>query len=129
MSFTCFWMSKKLLQQNFFLLCTRICYCNGKNFVHCTRICYCSEKIFVHCTRICYCTVQTFFQCSNVISLHIQDAGYKSSTTARFSSRPGGYKGSIDRKKLFFKRQVVKTAAIVIKTYYSIIVSFFMYSE
>ena len=40
---------------------------------------------------------KNFTKCSNVISLHIQDAGYKSST-ARFSSRPGGYKGSINRK-------------------------------
>ena len=38
-----------------------------------------------------------FFQYSNVIL--IQDAGYKSST-ARFSSRPGEYKGSIDRKEV-----------------------------
>ena len=34
-----------------------------------------------------------------MISLHIQDAGYKSST-ARFSSRPGGYKETIDRKNI-----------------------------
>ena len=35
------------------------------------------------------------FYCSDL--LRIQDAVYKS-TTARFSSRVGGYKGSIDRK-------------------------------
>ena len=33
--------------------------------------------------------------------LHIQDAGYKFDT-APFSSRPGGYKGVIDRKIFFF---------------------------
>ena len=36
------------------------------------------------------------------------DAGYKSST-ARFSSRPGGYNGSIDRKKTRRKCSVEKT--------------------
>ena len=33
------------------------------------------------------------------VLLHIQVAGYNF-TTAPFSSRPGGYKGAIDRKKI-----------------------------
>ena len=38
--------------------------------------------------------------------VHIQDAAYKSST-ARFSSRPGGYKGFIDRKSIVINHHIL----------------------
>ena len=84
-----------------------------------------AEIFFVHCTWSVYCTVQTFFQCSNVASLHTQDAAYKTST-ARFSSRPGGYKGSIDRKSIFLM-QLLKACLLYVQFYTSNSIIIFLF--
>ena len=76
------------------------CYCWGKNFVPDTSLL--GKKLYT--APICrgkklYRAVTPIVPSGALFLLHIQDAGYNF-TTKPFSSRPGGYKGAIDRKRI-----------------------------
>ena len=76
------------------------CYCRGKKIVPATSL---PGKKIVPGTKLSgekiVLSVTQIAPGGAVFLLHIQDAGYKFAT-APFSSRPGGYKGAIDRKKM-----------------------------
>ena len=78
------------------------CYCRGKKIVPDTSL---PGKKTVPVTKLSgeklYQAVTPIVPCGAMLLLHIQDAGYNF-TTAPFSSRPGGYKKTIDRKKAIY---------------------------
>ena len=71
--------------------------CSGQTWYRALEIATAAE-IFFYTALDQSTALYKNFSDGNAVSLHIQDAAYKLST-ARFSSRPVGYKGSIDRKK------------------------------